>query len=62
MLPGVSQEAVLGTLTQVLADPPVVIQPLGPMDGTPVSPLTPEIFQMVERLVERMYPAFPWSR
>ncbi|MBY0507344.1 MAG: M20/M25/M40 family metallo-hydrolase [Bryobacteraceae bacterium] len=68
VLPGVSRERVVETLTRVVADPLVGITPLGTMEGSPASPLNPTVFGMVEKLVGEMYPGLavvpvmdPWA-
>ncbi len=56
ILPGVSPDAVKGTLTKVFADPKVAISFVG--DATPSKPsvLRPDVMAVVESLTKEMFP------
>ncbi|HKR01653.1 MAG TPA: M20/M25/M40 family metallo-hydrolase [Pyrinomonadaceae bacterium] len=59
VLPEDSQEAVMKTLVEVLADKQITLTPLNHILSSPASPLTPEVIRPVERLVAEMWPGVP---
>ena len=59
VLPEDSQEGVMKTLVQVLADPQITITPLGRLISSPASPLTPEVIRPIERIVAELWPGVP---
>ncbi len=56
MLPGGSPDAVMATLRTLLADDQIKVTRLGSNNGSPLSPLRPDIFAKVERLTAAMWP------
>jgi acetylornithine deacetylase/succinyl-diaminopimelate desuccinylase-like protein len=59
VLPENTQEDVMKTLVEVLADSQISIMPLGHLTSSPASPLTPEVIRPIERIVAELWPGVP---
>jgi acetylornithine deacetylase/succinyl-diaminopimelate desuccinylase-like protein len=59
MLPGHDPADVFATLKRVVASDQVSVQAIKPARPSPASPLTPEVFQPIEKLTQKMWPGVP---
>jgi len=59
VLPEDSQQYVLETLKDVIADPNVTIRTIGDLKSSPASPLTPEVIGAIEKVAGEMWPGVP---
>ena len=59
VLPEDSQETVIKTLTDVVADNQITVTPLHNIISSPASPLAQEVIRPLERIVAEMWPGVP---
>src|ERR1039457_1481264 len=59
IFPGDSMEFVRGWLAQSLADPEIVLTPMGGSVASPASPLLPEVMDPIARVAKEMWPGIP---
>jgi len=59
LLPDESPEFVEQILNKVLADPNIVVSPMGEAKPSPASPMDPALFGPIERITEALWPGVP---
>jgi acetylornithine deacetylase/succinyl-diaminopimelate desuccinylase-like protein len=59
VLPEDSQEYVLSTLKEIVADPQISIRAVADLKPSPPSPLTPEVIGAIEQIAGEMWPGVP---
>jgi acetylornithine deacetylase/succinyl-diaminopimelate desuccinylase-like protein len=59
ILPEMPNDVVIATLTRVIANPKVTISVLRAAEGSPPSPMTPELLGAIEKTTKEMWPGIP---